>query len=74
MKVSQLMYLRGNFYLRLHVYLRLPLGESTVKEEEDLLLLAKGQQVFEIIETPLATSLNKLDDGVLNECRGFDVW
>jgi hypothetical protein len=43
----------------LGVNLSFPPGKSTVKTGEDLLMLANGVRVFELLETPLETFLNR---------------
>lgn len=38
---------------------KLPAGKTTIKTDEELLMLANGVQVFELLETPLESFLNK---------------
>jgi hypothetical protein len=39
-------------------HLKFPAGKSTVKADDDILMLANGVQVFEMLETPLESFLN----------------
>jgi hypothetical protein len=49
---------------------RLPAGKSAVKAGDDLLMLANGLRVFEMLETPLETFLNK---DMIGRCRVCDL-